>query len=177
MAFHRYVALGDSFTEGVGDPDPPRPNGLRGWADRVAEALAATYDEALGRLAGTGATVGIFTAFDPGRGGPFGRLRGRFALYNEAVREIADRHGAVVLDAWRMRPANPETLWSPDRLHLGPAGHQAVAIAVLATLGVPHSPRARRRYAAGARSARRPGLDLDPRRTLGAPAADRPLLR
>src|SRR4051794_27659529 len=40
MPFHRYVALGDSFTEGVGDPDPARPNGLRGWADRVAEVLA-----------------------------------------------------------------------------------------------------------------------------------------
>ena len=38
--FHRYVALGDSFTEGVGDHDPLRPNGVRGWADRVAEALA-----------------------------------------------------------------------------------------------------------------------------------------
>ena len=41
MTFHRYVALGDSFTEGVGDHDPDRPNGVRGWADRVAEALAA----------------------------------------------------------------------------------------------------------------------------------------
>src|SRR5690606_19259730 len=40
-AFHRYVAMGDSFTEGVGDPDPTHPNGLRGWADRVAAALAA----------------------------------------------------------------------------------------------------------------------------------------
>ncbi|ROR92725.1 SGNH/GDSL hydrolase family protein [Nocardioides aurantiacus] len=39
MAFQRYVALGDSFTEGVGDPDPDRPAGLRGWADRVAEVL------------------------------------------------------------------------------------------------------------------------------------------
>jgi lysophospholipase L1-like esterase len=38
--FHRYVALGDSFTEGVGDHDPDRPNGVRGWADRVAEVLA-----------------------------------------------------------------------------------------------------------------------------------------
>ncbi|MET1021169.1 MAG: SGNH/GDSL hydrolase family protein, partial [Arthrobacter sp.] len=26
----RYVALGDSFTEGVGDDDPTRPNGVRG---------------------------------------------------------------------------------------------------------------------------------------------------
>ncbi len=43
--FHRYVALGDSFTEGVGDPDPARPNGLRGWADRVAEVLATRTDD------------------------------------------------------------------------------------------------------------------------------------
>ncbi len=197
--FHRYVALGDSFTEGVGDPDPSRPNGLRGWADRVAEVLAhhaaasgvdlgyanlavrgrllgpiladqlepalalepdlvtiyaggndllrpridvdrlaETYDAALARLAGTGATVGVFTAFDPGNGGPFGRLRGRFAVYNERVREIADRHGAVVLDSWRMRPDQPQLLWSEDRLHLGPLGHRAVAAEVLTTLGVPH---------------------------------------
>ena len=39
--FARYVALGDSFTEGVGDLDPNLPNGVRGWADRVAEVLAA----------------------------------------------------------------------------------------------------------------------------------------
>lgn len=37
----RFVALGDSFTEGVGDDDPTRPNGVRGWADRVAEQLGA----------------------------------------------------------------------------------------------------------------------------------------
>ncbi len=43
--FHRYVAIGDSWTEGVGDPDPTRPNGLRGWADRVAEVLATRTDD------------------------------------------------------------------------------------------------------------------------------------
>jgi lysophospholipase L1-like esterase len=36
----RYVALGDSFTEGIGDPHPPSANGLRGWADLVAIQLA-----------------------------------------------------------------------------------------------------------------------------------------
>ncbi|BAS08151.1 lipase/Acylhydrolase [Arthrobacter sp. Hiyo4] len=35
----RYVAMGDSFTEGIGDPDPTSPGGFRGWADRVAEEL------------------------------------------------------------------------------------------------------------------------------------------
>lgn len=39
--WHRYVALGDSFTEGVGDPEPKNKGGLRGWADRVAEELSA----------------------------------------------------------------------------------------------------------------------------------------
>lgn len=37
----RYVALGDSFTEGVGDIDPSSPNDVRGWADRVAAQLIA----------------------------------------------------------------------------------------------------------------------------------------
>lgn len=36
----RYVALGDSHTEGVGDGDDS--TGLRGWADRLADRLAAT---------------------------------------------------------------------------------------------------------------------------------------
>jgi lysophospholipase L1-like esterase len=35
----RYVAIGDSFTEGIGDPEPDLPGGNRGWADRVAEVL------------------------------------------------------------------------------------------------------------------------------------------
>ena len=35
-----FVALGDSFTEGLGDPDPDGA-GHRGWADRFAERLAA----------------------------------------------------------------------------------------------------------------------------------------
>ena len=45
VTFQRYVAIGDSFTEGVGDPDPTRPNGVRGWADRVAEVLARQSDD------------------------------------------------------------------------------------------------------------------------------------
>ncbi|GHH30964.1 SGNH/GDSL hydrolase family protein [Lentzea cavernae] len=41
----RFVALGDSFTEGVGDDDASRPNGVRGWADRVADVLGAADPE------------------------------------------------------------------------------------------------------------------------------------
>lgn len=36
----RFVALGDSFTEGIGDTHPVRQGSFRGWADRVAEVLA-----------------------------------------------------------------------------------------------------------------------------------------
>ncbi|WP_165064743.1 SGNH/GDSL hydrolase family protein [Marisediminicola senii] len=41
----RYVAIGDSFTEGIGDPEPRLPGGSRGWADRVAEVLATKTDD------------------------------------------------------------------------------------------------------------------------------------
>jgi lysophospholipase L1-like esterase len=193
--FHRYVALGDSFTEGVGDPDPDRPNGLRGWADRVAEvlagrsddfgyanlairgrklhaivdeqlepalalrpdlvtiyagandilrpkvdldALAADYDRALARLAGTGARVLVWTAFDPGGSAIYRPVRGRFALYNELVRESADRHGATVVDFWRLREYRDWRYWDTDRMHMGPPGHQRMAIEVLDRLGVDH---------------------------------------
>jgi lysophospholipase L1-like esterase len=193
--FHRYVALGDSFTEGVGDPDPTRPNGLRGWADRVAEVLAgrtddfgyanlairgrkmtgvldeqvapalalepdlvtvyagandilrpkvdldalvARYDEALGRIAATGARLLVFTAFDPGGSATYRMLRGRFALYNELVRESADRHGASIVDFWRLREYRDWRLWDDDRMHMGPAGHQRMAIEVLDVLEVQH---------------------------------------
>ncbi|MEY9837368.1 SGNH/GDSL hydrolase family protein [Streptacidiphilus sp. EB103A] len=37
-AFTSYVALGDSFTEGLNDPDPD--GGFAGWADRLARLLA-----------------------------------------------------------------------------------------------------------------------------------------
>jgi lysophospholipase L1-like esterase len=196
MPFHRYVALGDSFTEGVGDPDPARPNGLRGWADRVAEvlasvtpefgyanlavrgrklpailaeqvepaialgpdlvtihgggndvlrprvdldALAASYDEAIGRLAGTGARVVMFTIADPGVNPVFKPLRGRMAIFNEWVREIADRHDATLVDMWRMRGWKVSEVMDADRLHLNPVGHQAIAIAVLDALAADHA--------------------------------------
>jgi lysophospholipase L1-like esterase len=193
--FTRYVALGDSFTEGVGDPDPTRPNGVRGWADRVAEvlgadspdlgyanlairgrkllpilaeqlepalalepdlvtvyagandilrpqvdvdALVAAYDDALARLAATGARLVVFTAFDPGGSATYRLLRGRFALYNELVRESADRHGATLVDFWRMREYRHWGYWDEDRMHMGPEGHQRMAVAVLDALGVDH---------------------------------------
>ncbi len=196
MTFHRYVALGDSFTEGVGDPDPARPNGLRGWADRVAEvlaeqsddfgyanlavrgrklgpivaeqvgaavalepdlitihgggndvlrprvdldALARSYDDAIARLAATGAHVVMFTIFDPGGKGIYGPVRGRMAIFNEWVREIADRHDATIVDMWRMRDIEIAGVMDADRMHLNTDGHTHMAHAVLEALGVEHA--------------------------------------
>lgn len=195
MSWQRYVALGDSFTEGVGDVDPDRPNGVRGWADRVAEALAARtpefgyanlairgrklegivaeqiepaialqpdlitiyagandilrpsvdldalverYDDALGRLAATGATLLVFTAFDPAGSAIYKPVRGRFATYNELVRWSADRHGAQLVDFWRFREYRDWRLWDGDRMHMSSLGHRRMAAAVLEVLEVPH---------------------------------------
>lgn len=55
----RYVALGDSFTEGIGDPEPSSPGGYRGWADRVAEELShGTEDFKYANLAIRGRLLG-----------------------------------------------------------------------------------------------------------------------
>ncbi|GAA1988208.1 SGNH/GDSL hydrolase family protein [Microbacterium pumilum] len=43
--WRRFVALGDSFTEGIGDPEPDLQGGHRGWADRVAEVLSRQVDD------------------------------------------------------------------------------------------------------------------------------------
>ena len=196
MTFTRYTALGDSFTEGVGDHAPDLPNGVRGWADRVAatltaldpdtryanlairgrklvpivteqvdeaialrpdlvtihaggndilrpsvdlDALAAVYDGAIEKLVTTGATVAVFTPFDPGSAPVFRALRGRFAIWAELVREISDRHETVLVDYWRIRDYDDPRMWDTDRLHMSSAGHQRMAIAVLDALGVEHA--------------------------------------
>ncbi len=45
MTFRRYVAIGDSSTEGLEDPDGV--GGYRGWADRLAQRLADAQPEPL----------------------------------------------------------------------------------------------------------------------------------
>ncbi|MEO6471240.1 MAG: SGNH/GDSL hydrolase family protein [Aeromicrobium sp.] len=195
MTFHRYVALGDSFTEGVGDPDLSLPNGVRGWADRFAEVLAGqvddfayanlairgrkllqivgeqiepaiglkpdlvslyagandvlrprvdidnlvgAYDAALGKLAANGAHLLLFTAYDPGDSAIFGALRGRFAIYNELVREVAEKYNATLIDFWRLRDYRDDRYWAQDRMHMSSVGHQQMAIEALNALGVDH---------------------------------------
>ncbi len=44
--WERYVAIGDSFTEGMCDPDPEVDDAFVGWADRLAAHLAAKNADA-----------------------------------------------------------------------------------------------------------------------------------
>ncbi|MCU1631745.1 MAG: hydrolase [Micrococcaceae bacterium] len=191
----RYVALGDSFTEGVGDWDPASPNGVRGWADRVAEqliladpswfyanlairgkkmrqilgeqidaalalqptlvtiyagandilrprvdidALMAEYDDGVGRLREAGTDVVLFTGFDASGSAVFGKTRGRTAVYNEWVREIADTRGATIVDYWRLREFQDWGYWDVDRMHMSTAGHTLMAARVLEAMKASH---------------------------------------
>lgn len=196
MSWQRYVAIGDSFTEGVGDVDESRPNQVRGWADRVAEVLAAqdpefgyanlairgrkmrpivaeqlpaalalapdlvtvhaggndilrpsvdidailqTYAGMVADLTDSGAKVLMWTAFGAKKSRFYKPLRGRFAYFNEGVREIADHHGATIVDYWRMHEYDDWGYWDVDRLHMSTPGHELMAIKVLQVLGVEHS--------------------------------------
>lgn len=190
--FHRYVALGDSTTEGLEDPYPE--GGYRGWADRLAERLAAVNPDLLyanlavrGRkigqiraeqlpralelqpdlasvvggindvlrpradvralagdleavvaaLAGEGATVLVMTYPNVGEIMAVARsVTARLLDYNERVRRIAARQGALVIDIEAGGPPDAR-LFHPDRLHANALGHERIALAAAAALGLP----------------------------------------
>jgi hypothetical protein len=81
----------------------------------------------------------MFTIADPGLNGVIKVIRGRTAIFNEWVREIAENRGATVVDMWRIRGWKVAEVMDDDRLHLNAVGHQAIAIAALDALGVPHT--------------------------------------
>ncbi|MCP2288373.1 GDSL-type esterase/lipase family protein [Nocardia amikacinitolerans] len=192
-AYSRYVALGDSQTEGVGDGDDRI--GLRGLADRLAERLAAIEpdlryanlavrgklagqvhaeqlaaalalrpglatvvagfndllrpgfdaDEVAGHLdamfaalTGSGAVVATLTFPDVARITPLARpISGRVAALNQRIHAAARRHGVIVADTTHYAVVTDPRLWSPDRLHAGPIGHQRIADALAYALRLP----------------------------------------
>jgi lysophospholipase L1-like esterase len=100
-------------------------------------ALSQMLHEVLVQVAGTGATVVVFTGFDPRGRLPFGRmLAARAATYNKALMTSASTVGARVVDLWHLAALYRDDMWAPDRLHLSSRGHAVVAAAVLAELGV-----------------------------------------
>ena len=176
--------MGDSQTEGVGDPTGP--DGLeRGWADRFAEEMAARQgsllyanlairgrriaevefeqmdrtlamepdlvsliaglndvirpgcdvdavlarmDSMQSKLAATGATILTITYPDPAMMGPIGKLLAETVeTFNEGLREVAGKNGALLLDIDGLEKTVDERLWCDDRLHLNSEGHRRLA--------------------------------------------------
>ena len=193
MSYRRFVALGDSTTEGLMDLYPD--GRLRGWADRLAERLAelepelryanlavrgrlarqvraeqlepalalrpdlasllaglndllrrncdvasvaAEIEATAGALRDAGADVLLFTLPDPVQVNPLARSAAvRLRRLNVAVREIAARRGAFVVDLERAPVASDPRLWDLDRLHANPEGHRRIAAAAAHALGLP----------------------------------------
>lgn len=98
--------------------------------------LYRRYDAAVARASAASERVLLFTSI--GRAGGSGRvaqaLADRFAAFNRNVREVAQRHGADVVDLERVDVLTDRRLWHDDRLHLNADGHARVASAVLEVL-------------------------------------------
>ncbi|OJF14902.1 SGNH/GDSL hydrolase family protein [Couchioplanes caeruleus] len=193
MAWKNFVAMGDSFTEGMDDSYPDGT--YRGWADLVAARLAVEagpdfgyanlavrgklldqiigeqlepalamqpslvslaaggndvlrrkvdpwalvekLDSVVGRMRATGADVILFRFADVTAVLPGQRIVGpRAAALNDGVGQIAERHGAHLIDLFADKTFHNPLMWSADRLHMSAAGHRRVAGHVLKALGV-----------------------------------------
>ncbi|MCX4967969.1 SGNH/GDSL hydrolase family protein [Streptomyces sp. NBC_00654] len=74
----------------------------------------------------------------PGRDGPvMERFRPRMEELFSLVGDLADRHGALVVDLYGAPSLGDPRMWDVDRLHLTAEGHRRVAEAVWQTLGLP----------------------------------------
>ena len=106
------------------------------------EVAIGLYEDAVRRVAASGATVMLFTVLE--RTGNTGRgsdvWAARFSEFNKIVRKVGAEVGAIVIDA------NGEAFFSDsrflafDRLHLNAEGHHRVAQALLEKLGYQFDP-------------------------------------
>jgi lysophospholipase L1-like esterase len=189
----RYVALGDSQTEGLNDGSDS--TGYRGWADRLAEHLAALnadvqyanlavrgkrargvlaeqlpaalalqpdlatvvagmndlirpsfsaeavvadLETMFAALTRAGAQVATLTFPDLGRIAPsLKRLAPRVPELNARILAAASRHGVIVLDGWTPAVTTDPRVWSADRIHATPLGHERIAAGMAHALGLP----------------------------------------
>lgn len=105
-------------------------------------------------LRSVGATVLVVRLHDPGGQlrlpGPLRRaVRRRVAVVNEALDRVASAPGVHLLDLADVSGLGPRAAWAVDRLHPGPAGHEAIAAAAGAVLGWETGPPAGSDAAAG----------------------------
>ncbi|MCP5045164.1 MAG: SGNH/GDSL hydrolase family protein [bacterium] len=183
----RYVAIGDSQTEGLHDYH--RDGQPRGWADRFAEHLSASHPELLyanlavrgkrtgevrheqlgvalslspdlatvvsgvndvvrpsadvdgvasdieamyAELAGSGCLV-MGCTFPLPRTGLTRKVAPRLQALNSAIRAAARRQDVLLVELEEVEQASDLRLWSADRIHLNPDGHERLAAAFDAT--------------------------------------------
>ncbi len=96
--------------------------------------VRALLEEAVERLAPSCKQLVLMRS--PGRRGPvLERFRPRMEELFACVDELADRHGAIVVDLYGAPSLGDPRMWDVDRLHLTAEGHRRVAEAVWQTLG------------------------------------------
>ena len=100
--------------------------------------LFERYDAAVAQLGAADRQVLLFTCLT--RAGGSGRfadlLASRFEAFNDNVREVGRRHGALVVEIDAAPALSDRRLWHGDRLHLNAEGHRRVSGAVLERLGM-----------------------------------------
>jgi lysophospholipase L1-like esterase len=101
------------------------------------DRLAAELESGIARLAATGATILLATAYDPGFSPYLRMLRGRAAVFTAHVHAIASKHRCRVLDLWTIPGLADRSMWSEDRLHPSTRGHLALLAAAASALGLP----------------------------------------
>ncbi len=78
----------------------------------------------------------VLSGANPGDHLPFGRVvHRRGEQLTAGVERVVAARGVELVDVFHDEEIRKAAYWSPDRLHLGAAGHQRVAQLVLAALG------------------------------------------
>ena len=132
----KYVTGRDTLVSfHAGANDALRP----GYQPLVAIAL---YQEAVRRIAQSGATLMLFTVLEKtgnkGKGAEIWEKR--FSEFNHSVREVGAEVGAIVVDANEENFLSDRRFLAFDRLHLNAEGHHRCAQAVLEKLNLPFDP-------------------------------------
>jgi lysophospholipase L1-like esterase len=123
----------DLITSCIGMNDVTRPG--RSF-DRALDDLNQMHAE----LAETGATVVTTTFPDIASILPVGRaIRGRLRRINEVIRTDSARHGFQLVDLSLAPSMIDPDVWSVDRVHGSPRGHQLFAEAAAEALRLPGS--------------------------------------
>ncbi|MEU2320410.1 SGNH/GDSL hydrolase family protein [Streptomyces althioticus] len=105
-----------------------------------AGEVCTHLDAMFGALTEQGALVATITIPDLSRVCPVARpLIPRVTALNEGIRRTARRHGVVVAETALHPVAGDPRLWSPDRLHASPLGHERIAAALAQALRLPDS--------------------------------------